>query len=137
MDRPRCIAQGIVRATAADAYRPISMKTHQRRFIGHGDRKAPSLALWVAMASEEAHKAGLAPSMVLGPSRKSKAVWARWRAWERILDHDLRYSFAGVARTTGWDHTTILAAMKRLQGFTAHQIKQMGERVASGRYPSV
>ena len=130
------IAPGI-RSNISQAYVPMSMARHQNRMIGDGDKKAPSLAVWLAAATQAAQESGVSPSLVIGPSRKCQATWARWNAWKRILDANPAYSIAGLARTCGWDHTAILYALKRLSGLTAAELIECGAKasIASGRRP--
>lgn len=80
------------------------------------ERLTPSKAEWVEIASQIAREAKLRPSDVLAGCRYKKAVWARWRAWRAILEANPHYSVAGVARTSGHDHTTVLHGLQRLAG---------------------
>lgn len=110
------IAAGIRKATAADSYTPWNLAAWQRARCGAVE---PSKALWIAIATEEAFKAGLDPEDVIDGYKGHKAAKCRWRAWRRLLDMPAGYTVAGVGRISGWSHTDIAYGMRRLLGIPA------------------
>lgn len=107
----------------------ISLSEFQKH-QGKTFRLAPPNRVWIAAARQAAREAGVRPSLVLGDCRSRNACRARWVAWKRILDGNPRYSIAGLARVAGWDHSSILYAMRRLAG----ELPPSARR-ASGRRP--
>lgn len=114
----RQIARFVKRANISQAFGPPSLPEWEwTRDSRTGLR--PKTALWLAIAAEEATKARLPISAVVGWSKKDAAVLARWKAWRRILDSDSRISVLSLAKVCGFDHTSILYAMRRLAGESA------------------
>ena len=74
----------------------------------------PTEAQWVEVATRHAMMAGLPPGPLLGGDRKRKYVVVRWAAWREILATG-RYSINGLARTSGYNHATILNGLKRTE----------------------
>lgn len=89
---------------------------------------APSKAEWIALATHAATEARVRPSDVMAGSKTSAAVKARWRAWKAALELNPRYTVAGVARTSGWDHSTILHSIKRMGGVSAKDLRKPSYR---------
>lgn len=98
----------------------------------HGEKRQPSAELWISAAREQA-KDGVALKDILsgGPSRK--VAKARWRAFKAVLDGNPCVSLYGLAQVSGFDHTTILHGLARLNGASPEEMKKNGK--ASGRYP--
>lgn len=69
---------------------------------------------WVEIATQHALEAGLSPGEFLAGCKLRRASKARWRAWRAILDRDHRYSVAGVARVSGFDHTSVLHGLAQV-----------------------
>lgn len=121
------IAALIRKATAADAYIPLDMAEHQRRLRGCRRNKKPVPAeLWHASAIREAVRARIPLEAVTGRALEWGAVLARWRAWKRVLDANPDYSVLSLAKVSGFDHTTILYAMKRLKDGACETSKPTG-----------
>lgn len=79
------------------------------------DRYQPPKSEWVRIATEKANDASVCPVKVLAGVRASAYRVPRWRAWKAILESSPTYSIAGVARTSGFHHTSILSSLKRLE----------------------
>lgn len=69
---------------------------------------------WIQAATTEAAQAGVRVGDVLAGDRRRGPCVARWRAWKRVLDSNPRYSVIGLARTSGFDHSTLISALRRL-----------------------
>lgn len=74
----------------------------------------PPVSAWTRFASEEAILEGLAPSLVLGGHKTPRAVYARWRAWQRLREAYPKSSGLAIAKLCGFDHSSLLHAEKRL-----------------------
>lgn len=97
------------------------------------ERLTPSKAEWVEIASQIAREAKLRPSDVLAGCRYKAAVRARWAAWKEVLDRNPNYSIAGLGRTSGHDHTTILHGLQRLSGISAPSMRKASYRATCRR----
>lgn len=75
----------------------------------------PTSDEWIQAASVEAAQAGVRVGDVLAGDRRPGPCVARWRAWKRVLDSNPRYSIIGVARISGFDHSTIIVSQRRLR----------------------
>lgn len=74
----------------------------------------PSRTTWIATAATVAREEGIPVGAIVGGGQ-TKPVWrARWKAWKAVLDKNADYSVAGLARISGWHHTTILSGLRRL-----------------------
>lgn len=116
---PRRTRMGI----KAKANRLCLIITRQRRVgkpskVSRKERFQPTDEEWHRIASEEAAKANIRIAHVVGPSNVRAHAQARWRAWRRILDENPHCSIAGVARVSGWDHTSLLSGLKRLDAMS-------------------
>lgn len=121
------IAVNVRKATAADSYTPVEMAEHQRHLRGHApNKKRVPAELWQASALREAVRARIPLEAVTGRALEWGAVLARWRAWKRVLDADPDYSVLSLAKVSGFDHTTILYAMKRLKDGACETSKPTG-----------
>lgn len=98
--------------------------------IPYREMLSPSKDEWVQIASQKAREARIRPSDVLAGCRYPAAVRARWEAWDEVLGLNPHYSIAGVARVSGFDHTTILNGLSRLRGAAARDTRDVR---ASGR----
>lgn len=77
--------------------------------------KHPSKEVWITAATLEAQKRSLKPHEVMaGYPRTHAHVAARWAAWASLLETD-RYSIAGVGKTSGFNHASVIWAMRRLK----------------------
>lgn len=94
----------------------------------------PTPEMWIAIAKKHADDAKVSVSELLAGRRPQQIVIARWKAWREILETNRDISVSGLARVSGFDHTTILLGLKRLQGASP-----AGSRAcrASGRRPHV
>jgi hypothetical protein len=92
---------------------------------------APKKEEWIAVAREKALAAKVRPSDVMAGARYKKAVHARWAAWKAMQDRYPQYSIAGIARTSGWDHTTVLHSLKRLNGASAKSLRKPSYRATA------
>lgn len=92
----------------------------------------PPTEAWFDFASEEARKLNCRPADVLGPSKRRRHVVARWRAWHALKQAYPYCSVAGIARVTGYDHTTIRYGIRRLLkeplGFDPKWFPRMGPK---------
>ena len=95
------IAANIRKATSADAFRNPKKPP----------RSVPK-ALWVAIATQEALLARVRPSLVMGTCARKDVCTVRWKAWKRVLETDPRYSVFSLAKICGYNHATILRALK-------------------------
>ncbi len=75
---------------------------------------APSKSAWLKAVEMASYDAWILPEWILDGRRHKRVVRARWAAWRYLRDMNPNYSVAGMARTTGYDHTTILWGLKRL-----------------------
>lgn len=76
--------------------------------------KAPSKELWIETVRTFAAERGISLTDALAGRRHRPYVLARMKAWRAILARPEGYSIMGVARRSGFDHTTILHSQKRL-----------------------
>lgn len=79
-------------------------------------------SLWTRVALQEAALAGVSLAKVTSGSLDERAVWARRKAWKRILDANqgtAGISTASLAKVSGFSHTTILWGLRRLAGVAA------------------
>jgi hypothetical protein len=95
---------------------PILSLGEYQEFQGRTFRLAPPLHVWISAATCAAQEAGIKPGAIIGGSMQKNVCMARWMAWKRLLDSNPRYSLAGLARVSGWHHTTIMYGMRRLAG---------------------
>lgn len=83
----------------------------------------PSWNRWVRAVRKEARLLGINPHPVLYKDRCPINALARARAWKRVLQNQ-KYSVAGVARTSGHDHTTVLSALLNMKRIRDRAMKQ-------------
>lgn len=83
--------------------------------IDRRKRGEPTRQEWEAIATECAKAAGVCPFKVMAGCVANGAARARGVAWKTALDRCPRWSIAGVARVSGFHHTAIMAALKRIQ----------------------
>lgn len=117
----------------AEAVVPRKHRYPKTRKLWAAEKEPPPDA-WIAIATEEATRAGCRPYKVLGGVRErigkrgalhmDSCVVARWRAWRRIKAEYPEASIAGIGRVSGFDHTAILRAMKRLAEVEANTSNQ-------------
>lgn len=77
-------------------------------------RGQPPAEEWIRLATESAKEHGVHPDHVLSGKPSRRASWARWKAWQRILDSNPRYSIAGVGRVSGHCHSTIIKGLRQV-----------------------
>lgn len=74
----------------------------------------PPDSLWVAVATEAAKRHRIKPSYLLAGARAHRVSRARHEAWATFVAQHPEYSIAGLARTSGFNHTSVLAGIKRV-----------------------
>lgn len=79
----------------------------------------PSRQEWIDAARQAAKEAEVSHREILVGERKHRVARARWRAFQAILEQNPKLSVAGVGRISGFDHTTILHGLKRLEELRA------------------
>jgi hypothetical protein len=79
----------------------------------------PTADEWLAIATKQAIAANVKPSKLLAGCRTKKACVARWKAWKEILASNDNYSIAGVARVAGYDHSSVIHGVRRLESMGA------------------
>lgn len=94
----------------------------------------PRRADWIRVVSAHAKAQQLAPREVMAGRKFRPAVIARWRAFQQMLDEFPNMSMAGLGRVSGFDHTSILHGLRRINGKTAQETKH-GK--ATGRRPAL
>jgi len=124
------IARQVRKARATDAFGPPK---HLRDAALKGPRAPAYVAVpqhvWVEHATREAILANVKPSLVMGTSHR-KEVWkARWKAWRAILDSPVNYSVNSLAAVSGYNHVSILYAMR-----TMKQREAQAKMVVPGRH---
>lgn len=77
-------------------------------------RNTPTFEEWHAVASEVAQERGLKASALMGHCHLRRSTEARWEAWRRIKAANPKYSLAGIGRASGFDHTSLVNAFRRM-----------------------
>lgn len=77
----------------------------------------PPADVWIATATKHAKALGVNPIEVINGDKKSTrpTIMARWRAWREMLKLYPESNVSGLARVTGFDHSTIFFAMKHFE----------------------
>jgi hypothetical protein len=78
----------------------------------------PARSLYENTLRSAADTAGIKMTDALGCSRKRSIVHVRWRAWTELYQTG-RYSLTGIGFVGGYDHTTILNGIRRLEAQAA------------------
>lgn len=73
----------------------------------------PPVSAWLSAAHAAARETLTKPSDVLAGSTKGRCALARRIAWQAVLDAFPDVSIAGLARVSGFDHTSILSSLGR------------------------
>lgn len=73
-------------------------------------RKQCPPSKWRRIATEEAVASNLDPVAVLAGVHLRPHVYARWRAWERLISDG--HSYKSIATASGFDHTTVMHGVK-------------------------
>lgn len=89
----------------------------------------PSKGEWIGAATRAAIAACVAPVHVLRGSKKQPHVYARWRAWQALLDENSSYCPKGIATIAGFNYSTVSNGLWRL--------KKLNEREAASRRSNV
>lgn len=76
-------------------------------------KPCPSSKSWRRAAEKAAYDHWIPVEWILDGRGEMRVRKARWDAWSYLLAENPGYSLAGIGRLTGWDRTTIAAAMKR------------------------
>lgn len=120
------IAVNVRKAVAQDAY-GLKRRKKAKPWV-----ECPP-SLWNRVALQEAALAGVSLSKVTSGSLDERAVWARRRAWKRVLDANPSISMKSLAKVSGFSHTTLLTGLRRLSGIPPkyiHRAKTLEEVVA-------
>lgn len=107
----------------------LGLPTHRR----YRKINKPPHQVWVNAAKAEAAASGVKAKEIICGVKRQPVAEARWRAFRAVLDQHPECSIYGLARVSGFDHTSILHGLARLQGKSANDVKA-GSR-ASGRRP--
>jgi hypothetical protein len=75
----------------------------------------PTEEIWIEAATYHARSDRLKPAYVLGGRTYQRCVRARWRAWRDVLASNPKFSVLGLAQVSGFDHSTILNGLRKLQ----------------------
>lgn len=82
-------------------------------------------AVWIAVATEEAQRAGVVVSYVLAGAKTRAYVEPRWRAWQRL--HNEAYSLNQIAIVSGHDHTSVRHGILALsKASSTHRAERVG-----------
>ncbi len=79
----------------------------------------PTKGEWIGAATKEAIAACVEPSAILRGSRERRHIYARWRAWQRLLDENPSYCPVGIAKVSGFDASTVWNGLWRLRKINA------------------
>lgn len=82
---------------------------------------APTEGEWIGACMAEGELAGVSWKRIIGGDRHADVALARWKAFKRILDEYPNYSVAGIARTAGYHHSTVMYGIRRLEGMPKHR----------------
>ena len=104
---------------------------------GNSAAYSPPPEIWRIIVRQTAREARVGAREIMGYNPSQNVVWARWTAWKRLLDEYPQYSIAGLARVSGWDHTTILHGLKRLSGEKPRGPNGRCFSRSSGRWPKL
>lgn len=66
---------------------------------------------YVNMLKSVAHRHGVDPEVIQGPSKTKKAISARHELWW-LANTTFQYSYSRIAKLANRDHTTVLGAVK-------------------------
>lgn len=77
-----------------------------------GQGRQLSKARWTALATQAAIDARLSPKKMLSGRRFTPYVRLRWGLWDQLYKEG--YSLPGIGAGAGYDHTTIMAGIRRL-----------------------
>jgi hypothetical protein len=102
---------GVNEASAYDYFRRNEIPT-----LGAWKAKQPPADVWINACRTEAALAGVGVKSVLMGHLSKPVVRVRWKAFARVLNENQYYTVIGLARTSGFDHTTILYGLARLRG---------------------
>ena len=108
---------------------------HQIPVLSLSEATAPTQGEWIGVVNECAAAAGIEPSAILGGSRHRPVGRARWQAFKTLLDRYPNYSIAGLARTSGFHHSSILYGLSRFAGTTPKSARIGNSSRVSGRKP--
>ncbi len=96
------------------------------------DATKPTDGEWIGAVMLISAKTGIPTRLILAGSRLQHVVEARWQAFRDLLDKHPEYSIAGLARTSGFHHSSILHGLHRL-GSPPYQRGTQARSRASGR----
>lgn len=108
-------------AGTARVMRVSSQKVAQRakllglELLTQEQASTPTKGEWIGAATKEAIAACIAPIHVLRGSRVRTHIYARWRAWQRLLDENPNYCPKGIATVSGFDYSTVSNGLWRLR----------------------
>lgn len=79
----------------------------------YAQRYEPSKQEWIAAATLAAQEGRVSPSDVMAGVIRPNITAARWRAWKALLEANPKLSVAGVARVSGFDHSSLLHSFRK------------------------
>lgn len=79
----------------------------------------PTKQDWIDIASTQAEAARINKVKLLAGERKRVYSEARWRAWRDLMALHPHISMAGMARVSGFHHTSVINGLRQLQAMRA------------------
>ncbi len=74
----------------------------------------PSYRSWFDAACIAARDHDVLVARVVGNCRRKSTTKARWAAWHALVTKNPNYSINQIAKVGGFDHTSVLHAMRRI-----------------------
>lgn len=96
------------------------------------DATKPTDGEWIGVVQTVSMQTGVPVGQILSGSRYKQVVDARWLAFKTLLDMYPEYSIAGLSRTSGFHHSSIIHGLHRLSGAPAFARQ---DSRATGRVP--
>lgn len=88
------------------------------------DATRPTDGEWIGVVQSVSEATGIAIGPILSGSRLRKVTHARWLAFKTILEAHPEYTIAGLARTSGFHHSSIMHGLSRLAGALPNHIEK-------------
>lgn len=104
------------------------LKSMNVKALTFSEVTAPTHGEWIGAAMWAAATYGVNYRHIISGYGPRGVALARWRAFEKVLADRPDYSVAGLARTSGFHHSSILHGLARLAG------RERGKN-ATGRMP--
>lgn len=103
--------------------------------LGRYKTLRPSKETWVRLLEAEATTAVISAVKAFAGDRHRPFVHARWRAWSRA--RDLGFSVISIAEVSGFDHSSVLNGLRRLNEIeSARPPFTRGEAAVSDHSPA-